>query len=95
LDKAVCEMEVEIKNVQGFHMRPAMMFVDVSNKYKSKITVTNGKISADGKSIMQMCMLAAPCGNKFKIKAEGNDAENAAEALKDLVESRHFDEPLP
>ena len=93
MDKVVSEMEVEIKNTQGFHMRPAMQFVDISNRYNSKITVTNGKISVDGKSIMQMCMLAGPCGTK--LKAEGDDAEDAVSALHDLVESKHFDEPLP
>lgn len=95
LEKVVCETEVEIKNAQGLHMRPAMQFVDISNRFDSKITVTNGKTSVDGKSIMQMSMLAATCGTKLKIRAEGADAENAAAALQELVENKHFDEPLP
>lgn len=95
MEKVVCETEVEIKNVQGLHIRPAMQFVDISNRFDSKITVSNGTTTIDGKSIMQMSMLAATCGTKLIIKAEGADAENAVAALQELVENRHFDEPLP
>jgi len=95
LEKVVCETEVEIKNAEGLHMRPAMQFVDISNRFESKITVSNGKTTVDGKSIMQMSMLAATCGTKLVVKAEGADAENAVAALQELVEKRHFDERLP
>jgi phosphocarrier protein HPr len=95
LEKVVCETEVEIKNAEGLHMRPAMQFVDIANRFDSKISVTNNKITVDGKSIMQMSMLAATCGTKLKIRAEGSDAENAATALQELVVDKHFGEPLP
>ena len=95
MEKVVCETEVEIKNAEGLHMRPAMKFVDISNRFDSKIIVTNGKTSVDGKSIMQISMLAATCGTKLKIRAEGADAEAAATALQELVEDEHFGEPLP
>jgi phosphocarrier protein len=95
LEKVICETEVEIKNNEGLHMRPAMKFVDISNSFDSKITVSNGKTTVDGKSIMQMSMLAATCGTKLKIKAEGADAEPAIVALQELVEDEHFGEPLP
>ena len=93
--KAVCEREVEIRNAEGLHMRPAMQFVDAANRFESEISVSNGDNNVDGKSIMQMSMLAATCGTKLKIKAEGADAQQAVEALKELVEDKHFDEPLP
>ncbi len=95
LEKVVCETEIEIKNAEGLHMRPAMQFVDIANRFDSKISVTNGKTTVDGKSIMQMSMLAATCGTKLKIRAEGADAEPAAAALLELVENKHFGEPLP
>lgn len=95
MEKVVCETEVEIKNAEGLHMRPAMQFVDIANRYDSKISVTNKKITVDGKSIMQMSMLAATCGTKLKIRAEGSDAEDATAALQELVENKHFGEPLP
>jgi len=95
LEKVVCETTVEIKNAEGLHMRPAMQFVDIASQFDSDVTVSNDENSVDGKSIMQMSMLAATCGTKLKIKAEGSDAQQALNALKELVEDKHFDEPTP
>jgi phosphocarrier protein HPr len=95
VEKGVYEIEVLIKNADGLHMRPAMQFVDIANQYKSSIRVSNEQTSADGKSIMQMSMLAAVCGSRLKIQAEGADSKEAAEALRELVEVKHFSEPTP
>lgn len=82
------EIDVEVRNSDGLHMRPAMQFVDIANKYSSKITVSNDDTDVDGKSIMQMTMLAATQGTKLKIKAVGSDAQDALLALKDLIENK-------
>jgi len=95
LEKVLCEAAVEIKNAEGLHMRPAMQFVDIANQFECDITVSNIENSVDGKSIMQMSMLAATYGTKLKIKAEGADAQKAIIALRELVEEKHFDEPPP
>ena len=95
MEKVVCEKQVEIKNADGLHMRPAMRFVDIANLYECDITVSNNENSVDGKSIMQMSMLAATCGTKLKIIAEGPDARQAVDALRKLVEEKMFDEPPP
>jgi phosphocarrier protein len=94
-EKVVYEISVEIKNADGLHMRPAMQFVDLTSQFESDITVSNEENNVDGKSIMQMSMLAATCGTKLKIKAEGPDAKEAIDALRKLVEEKHFDEPKP
>lgn len=91
----ICEAELEIKNSDGLHMRPAMRFVDIANRFKSNIFVSNGETDVNGKSIMEVTMLAATCGTKLKIRAEGPDARAAVEALRVLVEDKHFDEPTP
>jgi phosphocarrier protein HPr len=92
-ENLVCEAEIEIKNAEGLHMRPAMQFVDVANRFDSEIVVSNGETDVDGKSIMQISMLAATCGTRLKVKAEGPDAREAMDALRELVEEKHFDEP--
>jgi phosphocarrier protein HPr len=89
----VFETEIEIKNTDGLHMRPAMMFVDAANQFDCDITVSNDATIVDGKSIMQMSMLAATCGSKLKIKADGADAEQAVDVLRKLVEEKKFDKP--
>ena len=95
VQNTVCELEVEIKNAQGLHMRPAMQFVDIASKFQASITVSRAETSVDGKSIMQMSMLAATYGTRLKIKAEGTDAAEAVETLRELVEVKKFGEPTP
>lgn len=91
--KPVFEIEVKIRNADGLHMRPAMQFVDIASQFASDITVSCNDNAVDGKSIMQMTMLAATHGTALKIKAEGADAEQAIKALRELVEEKMFDEP--
>jgi phosphotransferase system HPr (HPr) family protein len=91
----ICEIEVEIRNAAGMHMRPAMQFADIANQFDAEITVSNAQTSVDAKSIMQMSMLAATCGTKLKVTAKGTDAKEAVEALRELVEVKKFDEPAP
>jgi len=95
LEKLVRETTVEIKNAEGLHMRPAMQFVDTASRFDCEIIVSNGQTNADGKSIMQMSMLAATCGTRLHLRAEGPEAEPALEALRELVEVRTFGEPPP
>lgn len=95
MDSVICEISVEIKNADGLHMRPAMMFVDIASQYDSEITVRNGEKSVDGKSIMQISILAATYGTKLKIRAEGKDSDKAVESLRALVEDKMFGEPGP
>lgn len=95
LENMVHEADIEIKNAEGLHMRPAMRFVDVANRFASDIAVSNAETKVDGKSIMQISMLAATCGTKLKVRAEGPDAREAIDALRELVEEKHFDEPTP
>lgn len=85
--------QVTICNKLGLHARPAMMFVEVANGFDSNVTVarSNGGEPLDGKSIMQMMMLAATCGTEIEIIANGPDAEEAIAKLVALVESK-FDE---
>lgn len=95
LEKVVYEADMEIRNAEGLHMRPAMRFVDIANRFGSDIAVSNGETKVDGKSIMQISMLAATCGTKLRVRVEGRDAREAIDALRELVEEKHFDEPTP
>ena len=85
------QREVEIQNKLGLHARPAMCFVDVASQFGATITVKRGEQAVDGKSIMQMMLLAATKGTELEVVAEGDDAGKACEALKKLVDGG-FDE---
>jgi len=82
---------VEIVNKLGLHARPAMSFVEQAMAFRSTISVSKGDETVDGKSIMQMMMLAATKGTPLEIVAEGSDAQQACESLAALIESG-FDE---
>jgi phosphocarrier protein HPr len=86
------DRQVTIQNKLGLHARPAMQFVDIANQYQAGIKVCKGDQSVDGKSIMQMMMLAATAGTVLKIVAEGNDAPQALDALEGLIKGRFGEE---
>ena len=80
---------VSIPNKLGLHARPAMIFVEVASKLKSDVTVKrcDQDETVDGKSIMQMMMLAATQGTNIEITATGTDADEAVKTLVCLVKS--------
>jgi len=86
---------VNIANKLGLHARPAMQFVDVANQFSSTITVHKGgrePAIADGKSVMQMIVLAAVQGTPLRIEANGPDAQQAVARLAELVEGKFGEE---
>jgi phosphocarrier protein len=83
--------DIIVSNKLGLHARPAMQFVDLANQFKSDIKVTKfGEEpgEADGKSVMEMIILAATEGTKMRIDAEGEDAAEAVDKLVGLFESK-------
>jgi phosphocarrier protein len=80
------EVQVTIVNRLGLHARPAMSFVDTANLFQSEVRVCRDDTEVDGKSIMQMMMLAAGQGTVLTIVADGPDAAEACKALKALVD---------
>ncbi len=85
------ERDVEIVNRAGMHARPAAEFVKLAGRFRSEITVAKDGLSVNGKSIMGVLMLAAAQGSRLKVVAQGEDAEDAVQALEQLVSSG-FDE---
>ncbi|MDY7108859.1 MAG: HPr family phosphocarrier protein [Planctomycetota bacterium] len=81
---------VTITNKLGLHARPAMIFVELACDFQSDIGVrrTDQVDGVDGKSIMQMMMLAATCGTEIEITAVGADAAEAVTQLVALVNSK-------
>jgi len=63
-----------------------MQFVETANKYNCKVELSNGTLVVDAKSIMSVMRLAATKGTVLNIVADGEDADEAAEALVKLVE---------
>jgi len=86
-----CTIKVKIVNRLGLHARPAMSFVDLASTFPCAVKVRKGDTEVDGKSIMQMMMLAASKDSELEVTADGEGAEKACKALRALVEGG-FDE---
>ncbi|MFC4767972.1 HPr family phosphocarrier protein [Effusibacillus consociatus] len=85
--------ELSIQNEQGFHVRPAQLFVQNASKFASNIQVITEKgLKVDGKSILGLMTLGLAKGSKITIEASGTDEEEALDALADLVESKFGEE---
>ena len=77
---------VTIPNKYGLHARPAAEFVKTAGRFRSHVWVKKDDVEVNGKSIMGVMMLAAEHGSEITIRASGDDAEQAVEALVGLVE---------
>jgi len=84
---ALIKKKLVVKNKQGLHARPAAMFVQIANKFDSRITVKRDEEEVNGKSIMGILMLGAERGSEIFIEVEGDDAHLAIIELEKLVTS--------
>jgi len=84
---SIIKKQLIVKNKQGLHARPAALFVQIANKFDSRITVRNDSEEVNGKSIMGILMLGAEQGSIIVIEADGLDAENALEELEKIINS--------
>lgn len=79
--------DMPIRNTLGLHARAAAKLVECANRFASSIHVTHGERTVNGKSIMGVLMLAAACGVTITVQADGEDENEAIEALTELVAS--------
>ena len=79
------ERTVQIVNKNGLHARPAAEIVKISARFHSEITLVKDGMEVNGKSIMGVMMLAAECGSSLLMRAEGDDADAALDALSTLI----------
>jgi phosphocarrier protein len=86
-----CIRHVTVVNPQGLHARPAHAFVTLANQFQSNIEIIKDGEPVDGKSILSILTLAAVHGSHLALRATGDDAAEAIEALAGLIE-QGFDE---
>jgi phosphocarrier protein len=92
----VARRQVEIVNELGLHLRPADKFARLANSFKAtEIVVRYNGQDFNGKSILELAMLAAERGTLLDLEARGPEAEQAVSALATLVESKFEDGPQP
>ncbi|MCJ7856579.1 HPr family phosphocarrier protein [Lachnospiraceae bacterium NSJ-143] len=78
--------EYVLKDREGIHARPAGVIVKTAKEFESDITIENKGKKVNCKGIFAVMSLAAKCGEKVIISAEGNDEKEAVEALSSAFE---------
>jgi len=86
MSETSAQRTVVVANTQGFHARPAHLFVKLAMTFKSKVQIRKGNQVIDGKSILDLLTLGAGNGTKLDLLASGADATEAVDALAQLVE---------
>ncbi|HEU4748646.1 MAG TPA: HPr family phosphocarrier protein [Gemmatimonadaceae bacterium] len=82
------QREVRILNKLGIHARPAAEIVKAAGKFKSNITIIRDDLEVNAKSIMGVMMLAAEFGATVTLRATGEDAEAALDALAAVITAK-------
>ena len=79
-----------VRNENGLHARPSAVLVQTLKPFAAKINVENldrGTTPANAKSTMKVVALGASKGARLRFVAEGEDAQQAIEALAKAFEN--------
>jgi len=85
--------QMTIRNRLGLHARAAARFVHTASRFRSRVTAGRDGRVMDGKSILGILLLSASQGTAIDVTAEGDDEQQAVEALAALVEGGFGEEP--
>jgi phosphocarrier protein HPr len=89
--------EITVQHAVGLHARPAAIFVRLASSFPATINVrkldTAGRCT-NAKSILGILTLGVNQGDKIAIETEGERAEEALNALLELIQN-NFGESIP
>ena len=84
----MAQRTLELVNRLGLHARAAAKFVNVASTFAAQVLVSSDGEEVNGKSILGLLLLAAPCGTRISVTADGSDAEAALDAIETLIKDR-------
>lgn len=79
------EKKITIINKLGLHARAAAKLVNTASAFSSNIQITKNDKSVDAKSIMSVMILAASKGTELNFSCDGNDEQEAMNAIENLI----------
>ena len=88
------ECSVKISNKYGLHARASTRLAEVAKKFQSSIRLSRVGASedVDAKSILGILTLGAEKGQTLRIRASGEDAKQAVDALLEVVRQNFGEE---
>ena len=84
----MAEREIIIINRLGLHARAASKFVNLAKTFASNVELVQGENRVDGKRIMSIMLLGAGQHTRLTLCTDGDDADQAMDALCELIEDR-------
>ena len=81
------QRDVEIMNKLGLHARPSARLTQLASQYKCDVFMARNGRRINAKSIMGVMMLAAAKGSTVTLETDGEDEQEAIDALADLITS--------
>jgi phosphocarrier protein len=82
------ERRLKIVNTKGLHARASAKFVQCTAKFDAQVTVLKDGQSVSGTSIMGLMMLGAGPGSEVTVRASGDQASEALDALEHLISTK-------
>lgn len=82
------EKTLTLRNKLGLHARAAAKLVQLSESFQSEIRIIKDNTEANGKSILNVLLLAAPVGTALLFRVSGEDEADAIAAIESLIEAR-------
>ena len=79
------ESQATVGPQEGLHARPAAQLVKTAKRFSSEILVLKRERQANAKSSLKIMTLGARKGDTLTIRAEGDDAQEAVDALVELI----------
>lgn len=81
------QVSYTIKNEEGLHARPASDFCKTAGRFKSQIKVLKDGEEYEAKSMLMVLCIGAIKGDEIEIWAEGEDEQEAVDALVETLDS--------
>ena len=80
----MAQRETTVGPEAGIHGRPAARILKTAKGFSSRIVLVKGDREVNAKSILKITGFARK-GEKITVRAEGDDAEQAVEALAEVI----------
>jgi phosphocarrier protein HPr len=89
----ILRRKVTVQDPLGFHMRPLTVFAQRAAQFQGTVTVCKDDQRVNGKSPLELMLLAAQQGTELTLEVSGADAQAAIDVLAELLAAPAVEEP--
>lgn len=93
MKETVLRRTIVIRNPDGLHIRPAAALAAAARRFQAQVALLLGERRVDGRRVLDVITLGAEPGAEIVLEVNGPDAEEALEALAEILASAT--PPLP